>query len=254
MIREPFVNGTSPLHRLDPRLRILTAVLFSFVVALAERFPALWTGLALGLFLTVLARLNPREVFRRLAVVWGFLLLLWLVLPFTIEGGPVLYRLGPLAATREGLLLAARITLKSNAILLGLMALIATMPLTTLGHALDRLRVPPKMVHLLLLTYRYIFVLEQEYQRLSRAARLRNFRPGTNLHTYRTYAYLVGMLFVRASARADRVYRAMRCRGFQGKFYCLQEFSIRRRDWVWSGFLTAGIAATAVLEWGGLWL
>ncbi|MCK7503788.1 MAG: energy-coupling factor transporter transmembrane protein EcfT [Desulfobacterales bacterium] len=68
-------------------------------------------------------------------------------------------------AAREGVELAAQITLKSNAIVLAFMALVATMPLATAGHALHRLRVPDKIVHLLLMTYRYIFVLEQEYQR-----------------------------------------------------------------------------------------
>jgi cobalt/nickel transport system permease protein len=78
---------------------------------------------------------------------------------------------------------------------------------------------------LLLLAYRYIFVIEQEYQRLYRAAKMRNFRPASNLHTYRTYAYLVGMLFVRASERARRVHLAMKCRGFTGRFHSLAHFA-----------------------------
>ena len=102
------------------------------------------------------------------------------------------------------------------------------MPLATLGYALNRLRVPDKIVHLLLMTYRYVFVLEQEYQRLMRAVKIRGFQPATNLHTYRTYAYVVGMLFVRAAERAERVQQAMLCRGFKRKFYCLQEFKADR--------------------------
>ncbi len=58
-----------------------------------------------------------------------------------------------------------------------------------------------------------------------RAVKIRNFRPATNLHTYRTYAYLVGMLFVHASERARRVHLAMKCRGFEGRFYSLDHFS-----------------------------
>ena len=97
------------------------------------------------------------------------------------------------------------------------------MSVATLGHTLARLRLPQKLIVLLLLTYRYVFVLDQEYQRLKRAADIRGFRPGTNLHSYRTYAYLVGMLLVRASARARRVYLAMCCRGFNGRFHTLAE-------------------------------
>ena len=85
--------------------------------------------------------------------------------------------------------MAAQITLKSNAILLALVALVTTMNFSILGYALNWLHVSDKIVHLLLMTYRYVFVIDQEYQRLIRAARIRGFQPGTNLHTYKTYAY-----------------------------------------------------------------
>lgn len=223
MITEPFAFGNSWIHRIDPRLKIVFATIYSFIVALSDRFPALLAGLAISTGLVVMARLDIRKVSGRLAVVSGFLLLLWVVLPLTYEG-PVMYSSGPIAFSRPGVILSARITLKSISILLAFMALVATMTFATLGHALDRLHLSGKLVHLFLLTYRYIFVIEQEYQRLLRAARMRSFRPGTDMHSYKTYAYIIGMLFVRASARARRVHDAMICRGFKGRFYCLHEF------------------------------
>lgn len=248
MMEEPFAAGDSPVHRMDPRVRVAFATLLSFVIALSEKFPALWAGLFFSLILLFTARLNLHKVFTRLAFVWGFLIFLWILLPLTFEGEAV-YRIGKLTLTREGILLCARISIKSNAILLVFLALIATMNFTTLGYALNSFRIPEKLVHLLLLTYRYIFVIEQEYQRLLRAAKIRSFLPKTDLHTYRTYAYLVGMLFVRASARAERVYQAMRCRGFKGKFYCLREFSFSRSDLIWAGFMSAGIIGLILLEY-----
>ena len=73
-------------------------------------------------------------------------------------------------------------------------------------------------------------VLEEEYQRLARAARIRGFRAGTDLHTYRTYAYLVGMLFVRAADRAERVRNAMLCRGFNGQIPAPPLAAMGQRD------------------------
>lgn len=224
MIAEPFAQGTSLLHRLDPRIRVVAATALSVVVALSNQFTTLAIALAAGFILIALARLPMMAVAGRLSVVAGFLLLLWLVLPFTVGGAP-LVKLGPLTATREGVAYAGRITLKSIAILSLFLATVTTMSVATLGHTLARLRLPDKLIVLLLLTYRYVFVLEQEYQRLKRAADIRGFRPGTNLHSYRTYAYLVGMLLVRASARARRVYLAMCCRGFSGRFYTLADLS-----------------------------
>ena len=74
--------------------------------------------------------------------------------PGPIPGEPV-WRLGPLAATRQGIAITALITLKSNAIIIGLMALIATVSVTTLGQAMKAMQLPDKLCHLLLFTYRY---------------------------------------------------------------------------------------------------
>jgi cobalt/nickel transport system permease protein len=248
LIAEPFAVGDSIIHRTDPRLRILAAAAFSFVAALSKGFPTLTAALVVSILLAMSAQLHFKLLARRLLPLWGFLLLLWLALPLTYEG-ETLHRLGPLSFSRQGLELSAQITLKSHAILLALTALAATMSFVTLGHALNRLRAPEKLVHLMLLTYRYIFVLEGEYGRLLRAARVRGFQPGTNLHTYRTYAYLIGMLFLRAADRAQRVHRAMRCRGFQGRFHSLYRFKATRSDWIGAIMMTTLLIGMIYLEW-----
>ena len=248
MIEEPFSNGNSLVHDLDPRMKVIFATLYSFIVALSSGFPTLFAALGISAILIALARLNVREVAKRLAVVNGLILFFWLVLPLTFRG-ETLFHLGPLAVTREGVVISAQITLKSNAILLSFIALVASMSIATLGHAMNRLRIPDKIVHLFLLTYRYIFVIDQEYLRLSRSAKIRSFHPGTNAHTYKTYAYLIGMLFVRASARAQRVHQAMLCRGFKGRFYCLREFSMSLRDWALSAVMAMVILGLVILEW-----
>ncbi len=248
MIAEPFAQGDSIMHRLDPRLRVGFAVIFSVMAALSLQMDAQLAALGFSLLFLLAARLNPWEVGRRLALIWGFLLLLWLVLPWSYPGQPM-YAIGPFSASQEGLILAAQITVKSHAILLAFIALVATMPFSVLGHVLHRFRLPEKLVHLLLLSYRYVFVIEGEYHRLKRAAQVRGFRPQTSLHTYQTYAYLLGMIFVRASERATRVHQAMQCRGFRGKFHCMSCFAFRRQDRCWAGLMAFIILTLGILEW-----
>jgi cobalt/nickel transport system permease protein len=248
MLQEPFSTGASPIHRLDPRSRIVMAVLYAFVVALSNRFPALLAACAFSFVLVGVSRLPVPYLLKRVAMVNGFVLFFWLVVPVTYPG-EALFSLGPFTGSREGVLVSARITLKSNAILLTFIALIATSSVATLGAALGRLGVPGKIVYLLLLNYRYIFVMEEEYHRLVRSATVRGFQPSTTLHTYRTFAYLVGMLFVRASERAERVYMTMLCRGFSGKFHSLQEFSFSRGDRVWLFSMTIVLLTIGGLEW-----
>ena len=79
--------------------------------------------------------------------------------------------------------------------------------------------------------------------------KIRSFKPGTNLHTYRSYAYLAAMLLVRSYDRADRVYQAMICRGFHGTFYSLRTFSWRRRDGIFLMVSLLALTLVLYLEW-----
>ncbi len=248
MLREPFAVGNSILHRLDPRVRLMSAAAYSSVVALSRNFQVLFAAVIISSILVLIAQLPAREILKRILAVNVFILLLWLVLPLTFHGS-VAMNLGPLNVYSAGITMAAQITLKSNAIVLALIALVATMNFSILGYSLNWLRVPDKIVHLLLMTYRYVFLIEQEYQRLIRAAQIRGFRPGTNLHTYKTYASIVGMLLVRATLRADRVYKAMLCRGFRRKFYCLYEFKTGRIEWVFAILMFGIIIWLIYFEW-----
>lgn len=236
------------VHRLDPRLKVISGTLFALVVALADRFDVLGAALGLAVLMALLARLDILAVIKRLALVNGLVVFLWVVLPLTYNGASW-FSLGPFSVAREGVILCGIITLKSNAIVLWSITFFSTMPVATLGHAMNRLKMPTKMVALLLLTYRYIFVLEAEMAQLVRAAKVRCFSPGTNIHTYRTYAYLVGMLMVRAADRGERVHQAMVCRGFSGKFYCLDEMRFTSKDAAWAGFLGVVIFFLAIWQW-----
>ena len=248
MISEPFAAGNSVIHRIDPRNRIICAAAYSIVVAVAHQVATLLCAFGVACILICFARLSAKDLLKRLGVVAGFLLLVWLVMPVTYEGESI-GRVAGFTVTRPGVSLSARITLKSISIVLTLMALIATIQLATLGHALERLRIPSKIVYLFMMTYRYIFVIEKEYHRLLRAAKMRGFRPGTNVHTYKTYAYFIGILFIRAVERADRVSHAMKCRGFSGRFFCLTVYPDHPRNWIFGLVMAAGASALIFFEW-----
>jgi cobalt/nickel transport system permease protein len=191
--------------------------------------------------------MSPALVARRLLPLEILLVFLVLVLPWTTPSPGML---DPAEVSRGGLFLAMVIALKANAVVLLFLTLLGTMDATELGHALAHLRVPKKLAHLLLFTVRYLDLLHREYLRLRAAMKVRSFRPRMNRHTYRAYGYLVGMLLVRSFDRAERILAAMKCRGFQGRFYMLDHFAFsRRRD---LPFCAAGAALFAILlflEW-----
>ncbi|MBW1981700.1 MAG: cobalt ECF transporter T component CbiQ [Deltaproteobacteria bacterium] len=243
-----FAEGESIIHYLDPRIKIIVAALFSFLIALADRPACLLGACCFAVVMLVVARLPLKPVIYRLVAVNTFILFLWFFLPFSTEG-EILFKLGPLHATREGVMQALLITVKSNIILVALITLLTTIPIFTLGHALSHLSVPDKLIHLFFFSIRYLQVLHQEYERLRNAMKIRGFTPGTNLHTYRSYAYLLGMLMVMSFDRADRIRKAMLCRGFHGKFYVLSHFHLHRRDVLVGAVLLSLVGIMALLQW-----
>lgn len=231
MIKEKFSGGDSLLHQLDPRIKVIVVLFFSIVIAVNNKYTSLLAGLFFAITIVAVARLEPRKVIHRIVAVNEFLLLLWLMLPFTFPGKTI-YTLGSLSISWEGLEYAFLITIKSNTIVLAGIALLSTTPVFQLIHALHHLCLPDKLTQLFFFTYRYIQTIHSEYIRLNHALKIRGFKAQNNLHTYKTYAYLVGMILVRSYDRSKRVYDAMLCRGFKGKIWTLDHFILGKLDFL----------------------
>jgi len=237
------------LVRRDPRLRVIAAVAFALVTLSLRTFAPLVVALGLALLLALAGGQSWGHLGRRLLLMEGFLVLLLLTLPFTIQGEPIL-ALGPLVASADGLERALMILLKANAVVLALLGLVGGLEPVVLGHALARLRVPQKLVHLFLQTVRQIHLLDQEYGRLRQAMRARAFVPRSDRHTWNSYGWLIGMLLVRSLARSRRVLGAMRCRGFQGRLYLLDSPRWTAGDSLFAASL--GLVLVALLGLGSL--
>ncbi|HEX9861160.1 MAG TPA: CbiQ family ECF transporter T component, partial [Nitrospirota bacterium] len=98
---EDFAAGGSFLHRMDPRVKIVSLFFYAAVVAVSTGLSALAAALAFSVLLTWSADVSVVKVAQRLVVVNAFVLFLWVMLPFSIPGDPVFTVLG-LAATKQG--------------------------------------------------------------------------------------------------------------------------------------------------------
>jgi cobalt/nickel transport system permease protein len=191
----------------------------AFILALLaiHSLPTLFIATLISLTLVPLAGQPMAAIGHRLLHVEGFMLLLFLLLPFSIAG-ETLFLIGPFAASKEGLLRTCGIALKASASVITIFTLIGSMETVKLGYAMAGLGFPNKLVHLFLFTVRYVGVFREEAERLLEAMRARAFAPSSSLHTWRAYGNLAGMMLIRSLDRAERVDEAMRCRAFSGRF------------------------------------
>lgn len=196
----PAGPGSSPVHRLPAAVKLPVAVALLLVLVLVpSRSPEVPAGACLFLLcVAALGRIPPLYLVRRLLLLEPFVL-----------GVAVLSLLQP-----GGVQVFITIVVRSTLCLLVMILLSMTTTFSAILAVLKRVRVPSLLITVLALTYRYLFVLLEETERLQRARSSRTFirRP---VQRWRSLASVIGVLFVRSSERGERIYDAMRARGWK---------------------------------------
>jgi cobalt/nickel transport system permease protein len=220
----------SLLARRDPRWRLAAFALALFGTAFLRQLGPAAVALGIAMVLAFIARVRGRWFRARIVVLVIALIPFVVVVPFTVDRGVRLWQCRSLHVTDAGLLAVAALAMKTVALVTFALTLLATAPIHVTLSAAGRLGVPRLFVHLTLLTYRYTFLLLDEFHRLRIALRVRGFRNAMTAHAYRTVGQVTGTLLVRGADRADGVAQAMRCRGFAGRFHTLATFRTRPGD------------------------
>lgn len=193
--------GDSPVHRLDPRGKIVG--LIGLVLVAVTTPPGAWTAFAayaaLLCALVLVARLPLRHVALRMTVEVPFLLAAAL-LPFTVD---------------DGVTLGATVAVKATIGVLAMVLLSSTTPFPRLLAGFEGLRVPRLLTAIVGAMWRYLHVLGEEVRRTRIARESRGYQ-GRWLWQAGAVAAGVATLFIRSLERGERVYLAMASRGFHG--------------------------------------
>jgi cobalt/nickel transport system permease protein len=230
----------TPAHRLDARAKAIVTLAFIVVVMSFPRHEvsALTPFLLYPAAFLALGRIPVRHVLKKILIAAPFALVVGLFNPL-LDRQP-LVALGPLTVSGGWVSFASllvRFVLTVGAAL----ALVACTGLHRLGAGLAQLGVPRVFVVQLLFLYRYLFVVADEGGKMLRAVDLRS--EGKRSVRFRVYGSLVGNLLLRSIDRAERVYRAMVSRGFDGEVRVLQRSAFR---WPDLGFVCGWLAFFAV--------
>jgi len=115
--------------------------------------------------------------------------------------------------------------------------------------ALQKIKIPERLIQLFMFTYRYIFLLMDEEKRIFIAASSRGWVKRTNFSTLRIMGNLVGMLLVRSFERTEHIRDAMLSRGYNGRLNILDEFSLSPGDFIKASLIIAGALALNLSRW-----
>jgi cobalt/nickel transport system permease protein len=232
--------GGTAIHRLDSRVKLLVALVFIVCIASFSKYAvaAIVPFFFLPLILGILGRTPARLVIRILAVACPFAVLVGLFNPF-LDKSPAL-QIGALIIS-AGWISFVSILLRFLLSVSMALVLISTTSLPGLLHGLLQMRVPRPFVTQLQFLYRYLFLLVEEGQGMARARALRD--PRRKQTSLRLLKPLLASLLWRTWDRADRVYRSMKTRGFQGDMPTLRRDHLHASD---IAFLVSGVAACLI--------
>lgn len=225
----PYLPVDSPLHRLDPRTRILMIVIFMAALTVGRHPAGLLLGLLVGLVGYRLARVPFGPLLRGARAALPFLLILAVLQVVLRTGGmnqPILWRLGPLAVSAADLWAAGNLLLRFAAFMVVLGLATAIISESELTHGLQALLKPLAVLHfpvydfvtVIQITLRYFPLLAQTAERIAKAQASRgaDWQPtGWNIiHRARQIVPLILPLFVVSLRRAENMALAMDARGY----------------------------------------
>lgn len=232
----------TPLTRWDARWKLAAILIACVIIACLRTEQAAAAALGIALATAAVARVRPRKIADRLALIALSLLPFLIVLPFEWDADRgILF-------SRPGFDFALTLALRAFAIGVLALVLVTSAPLDRLIVAAQKLGLPAPLTRIVLLTHRYAQGIVDEVRRLRIAWRVRGFRPATNLRTYRTYAYGLGAVLVRSGERGEVLAAAMRARGYDGRYRSLTPFRTTPVDVLAAGLLIASLLALAVWE------
>ncbi|MFZ5641716.1 MAG: energy-coupling factor transporter transmembrane component T family protein [Bacillota bacterium] len=219
-----YIPGESFIHRVDPRAKMLCALLLIAAIMLIKT-RGMFAGAAVlyGLLL-VMTRVRPGYLLRMLRPVL-YLILFTAIINMLFIPGETVYSLGILRITREGLAYSITFGLRLLFIIVTTSIITLTTSPTALTDGLERLLRPLKRVGvpaqelamMMSLALRFIPTLAEELDKIRKAqlSRGADVMQGNLLHRARLAVSLLVPLFVSAFRRADELSLAMEARGYR---------------------------------------
>lgn len=231
---EELSEGKTLIHSIHPMAKIITTIVYLVVVISIDKYEIsrLIPFFIYPILMMALGDIPYRSVLSRLLIALPFSFFAGLSNPFfdrevayVVFGMPV----------SLGCLSFLSIILKTVLTVMAVLILVATTPMDQLAHQLVRIKVPKIFVMQIMLTYRYLTLLMSEAANMMNAYHLRSSRQkGIRLEDLGGF---IGQLLLRSYGRAERVYAAMKCRGFNGEYQFAQSRKGNVRDFFYGVFL-----------------
>ena len=259
-----FFPGSSIVHRLDPRCKLLLTIVYIAALFTAESYVSYAVMLIITGVCIALSRIQLKVILRGLKPLW-VIIALTAVLNIFFTPGRELVSFWKITITYEGLIRAVFMVLRITMLIAGTFLLTYTTSPIALTDAMEilfgplkKLKVPVhEMSMMMSMALRFIPTLIEETDKIMSAQKARgaDFETGNLFQRARALLPLLVPLFVSAFRRADDLAMAMEARCYSGgegrtKMKPLRYQGTDRKAYViLIAFLVLVIVARVLLRW-----
>lgn len=220
-----YFPGTSVIHQLDPRTKILGTILFISSIFLAETYLAYGILTVFSLLLVGISSIPAKLVIRSVKPLW-VIILLTLAIHLLTTPGQVVLAMGPVSITdagvKQGIFMSLRLVLLivvSSLLTFTTSPIVLTDGIERLLNPFKRIGVPAhELAMMMTIALRFIPTLIEETDRIMKAqvARGAEFSSGSLIKRAKNMIPLLVPLFISAFRRADELATAMEARCYRG--------------------------------------
>ena len=221
-----YFPGKSPVHRLDPRTKLIVLVVYIVALFVAKSWVSYGVLLVFLLAAIRISTIPAKAILRGMKPLVMILVFTGVLNLFFTQEGPVLLDLGFTAITLGGLTRAFFMVARILMLITGTFLLTYTTSPISLTDGLESLMNPLKKLHvpvhelsmMMCIALRFIPTLIEETDKIMSAQKARgaDFENGTLMERARALIPILVPLFIGAFRRADELATAMECRCYQG--------------------------------------
>ncbi len=255
-----YYKGSSFVHKMDGRMKIILTVLFVLMIFLCKNFLAL-SLMALFVLISVAFSGVPFKMyFRSLKAIVPIVLFTAVLNVFYITGGNELLAFWVIKITDKGLYTAAFMAIRIICLIVATSILTYTTVPTVLTDAIEKLLSPLKLfkvpVHtlamMMTLALRFIPTLIEEIEKITNAQKARgaDFESGKFMDRVKAVIPILIPLFISSFRRAYELAFAMSCRcytGGEGRTR-MKKMELHSRDFFALAFFIVGIGGVIALN------
>ncbi|MBQ3466064.1 MAG: energy-coupling factor transporter transmembrane protein EcfT [Firmicutes bacterium] len=248
-----YYPGNSVIHKLDPRVKILAALLYIVALFVVDNFSGFIVAIVLLEAVIIISRVPRKYIWRGLKPVLIIIAFTLIVNIFMVRG-EVLWQFGVLHITREGLRTAAFVGIRLVLLIIGSSMLTLTTRPIGLTDGIEALLSPFKKIGLpahelammMTIALRFIPTLLEETDKIIKAQQARgaDFESGNILRRAKALIPILVPLFISAFRIAQDLAMAMeaRCYGGDVKRTRMNAMVFARRDLIASIIFCAFLA------------